>query len=114
MISDGKLTKGLSDGVAAFMSKLPDEKDDMVAFAEGDKAEKVTPREFFKGLMTNLGTVAEFSEVSADDGEEDTDNMDAQELGDKAAAFMADQKSKGIEITSAQAVKMVKAGKDKE
>lgn len=114
LITDGKMTEGLSDGVAAFMAKLPDDKEDMVAFAEGDDAKEVTPREFFKGLLTNLGTVAEFSEVSADEGKDDGNDMNAQELASEAAAFMDSQKAKGIEITSVQAVEAVKAGKHKE
>jgi hypothetical protein len=114
LIADGKMTEGLSDGVAASMAKLPDGKDDMVAFAEGDDVKKITPREFFKGLLTNLGTVAEFSEVSADDGEGDGIDMNAQELATEAMAFMESQKAKGIEMTSVQAVEAVKAGKHKE
>jgi len=114
LIADGKMTEGLSVGVAAFMAKLPDGEDDTVAFAEGDDAKEVTPRAFFKGLLTNLGTVAEFSEVSADDGKGDGEEMNAQELAAEAASFMESQKTKGIEITSVQAVAAVKAGKHKE
>jgi len=114
LIADGKMTEGLSNGVAAFMAKLPNGKDDMVAFAEGDDAKESTPREFFKGLLTSLGTVAEFAELSADDGEGDDNGMDSQELASEAVAFMDSQKAKGIEITSVQAVAAVKAGKHKE
>jgi hypothetical protein len=108
LIAEGKLTKGMADGVAAFMSKLPDGDDDAVAFAEGDNKE-TTPREFFKELLTNLGTVAEFGEVSADDGES-ADGMSAEELAKEAVAFMASERSKGIEITSSAAVAAVRAG----
>lgn len=65
LIKDGRLAPGVKDDVIAFMQGL--EATDTVDFSEGKSK---TPRQFFREFLDKAGTVIDFSERSAADGED--------------------------------------------
>ena len=69
-----KLPAGERDGVLAFMAQLADD-DGIVEFGEGAARVKLSPRAYFRGLLSRLPNAVEFSEV-ASDTQDDTGSAD--------------------------------------
>lgn len=104
LVADGKFAPGHKDATVAFMDSLDHQ--DVVEFGEGDE-NKQTPLEFFKGLLTKGGTVIDFSETTADDGQ-DVGEIDSVTIGHQARAYQEEEATKGRKITTLEAVAHVK------
>jgi len=75
LTGDGKLPPAIvTAGVVEFMETLEDGDDvDTIKFGEGDKAEDVSPRAWFKAHLESLPKLVEFSEVASDANAPDED-----------------------------------------
>jgi len=68
LVKSGQLTPAaMEKGIVSFMATLPGSADSVIKFAEGADAPKVSPREFFKDMLSGAGTVISFGETKAPD-----------------------------------------------
>jgi hypothetical protein len=109
LVKKGVLVPSARDGVLAFMAGLDHE--GTISFGEGDAKKEQSPRDYFRGLISQSGIVVNFAEVSKPDGEVEgvpSDQLAFGELlGTKARAYVAEQAAKGIAVSPEEAVRHV-------
>jgi len=110
LIDDGKLLPAQRQQTIDYAETLDDTRE--IEFSEGeDKKVKRTQLGQYLEMLANQPTQVDFAEHSkrGNDGQE----VDFAELSDRANAWKDKQKGLGKHISTAQAVRDVKAGKDK-
>ena len=113
LIKQGKVLPAQKVGLIEFMASL-DGDTLTVEFGEGDKAQKVSPRQFMADFLASMPKLVDFTEHSKPDGKQTADDLTADELAKKASAYHAKQKLAGQEISFSEAMAVVVAGKDGE
>lgn len=103
LIDDGKLVTGLKPKVVALMDGIGG--DDELSFADGDDTKQSNPVDLLKDILSAQPQIVAFGEV--DTGDEPFDSEDSAALANAAVAYQADQRSKGIEISTSDAVAFV-------
>lgn len=102
LVAEGRIAPGLKPGLVAFMDRL--DADQAVAFGEG-QAEQ-TPLAWFRGLLAQSGKIVEFGEA-APAGDEPVEFADPGEIAAAAIAYQTEQSAKGVEVSTAVAVRAV-------
>lgn len=105
-IKEGKVLASNRDGIVDFMEAL-----DGLEPASFAAEKKVTPLEFFQNLMKNNPKVVEFGEIAGEDVKAPETVENPVVFAEKIAAFCAEQESKGISISPAEAVERILGGK---
>lgn len=113
LIKQGKVLPAQKVGLIEFMASL-DGDTLTVEFGEGDKAQKVNPRQFMADFLASMPKLVDFTEHSKADGKQTADDLTAQELANKASAYHAKQKAVGNDISFSEAMAVVQSGKDTE
>jgi transcriptional regulator with XRE-family HTH domain len=108
----GAVTPGHKDTVVETLVML-DDQDVQVQFGEGENAEETPVGEALRGFIEALPEQIEFSEVTAEAGEESEarladDSAYARKLTEKAMAFKEEKAEEGITVTIDEAVNAVK------
>lgn len=106
LAAQGKFAPGHKAATVAFMDTL-DHKD-TVEFGEGEDG-KQTPLAFFKDLLTQGGTVVDFSEATADDDQDNQGEADARTIAAQAVAYQEQEAAKGRKVGTIEAVAHVRA-----
>ena len=105
-IKEGKVLASNRDGIVDFMEAL-----DGLEPASFAAEKKVTPLEFFQNLMKNNPKVVEFGEIAGEDVKAPETVENPVVFAEKIAAFCAEQESKGISISPAEAAERILGGK---
>ena len=105
-IKEGKVLASNKDGLVNFMEAL-----DGLEPASFSAEKQMTPLEFFQNMVKNQPKIVEFGEVAGNDVEapETVDNPVI--FAEKIAAFCAEQESKGIILSPAEAAERLLGGK---
>lgn len=111
LVKQGKVLPAQKVGLVEFMASL-DGETLTVEFGEGDKAQKVSPRQFMTDFLANQPKIIDFAEHSKGDGSQTPADLTAEELAKKASAYHAKQKAAGNEISFSEAMAVVQSGKD--
>lgn len=102
LIKEAKFPAGAKDATLAFMERLDAE--EVVSFGEGDAAPKATERGQFMELLKQFPKAVEFGERAAvGDTVEQGGEASAAEIATKITAYRNEQKSKGIDVSFAEA-----------
>lgn len=110
LIAAGKVLPAQKDQMVDFAMSL-DDGDTVVEFGEGEGKQTLSRRAFFLQHLDGLPKQVDFQERSRDDQTGKPTDLSDREVASRAIAFQEDQKSKGIVISTAQAVDAVRAGK---
>ena len=105
-IKEGKVLASNRDGIVDFMEAL-----DGLEPASFAAEKKVTPLEFFQNLIKNNPKVVEFGEIAGEDVKAPETVENPVIFAEKIAAFCAEQESKGISISPAEAAERILGGK---
>jgi len=111
LIKQGKVLPAQKVGLVEFMASL-DGETLTVEFGEGDKAQKVSPRQFMTDFLANQPKIIDFAEHSKGDGSQTPADLTAEEIQKKITAYVAKQKATGNEISFSEAAAVVQSGKD--
>lgn len=111
LIKDGKLLPG-NKAVAVASLDFIAAQDKPVEFGEGDDKGTLTV-DSFKAFLTTLPKQVEFSEVAGTDDKK-TDALSDAEIAQRAREYKGRRDAAGGNISFAEAVDVVRAGKDKE
>lgn len=84
----------------AFMDRLHGDGADVVSFGEGES--RPADQIFREDFLARIPPAVNFSEVARAGGE--NRELDAEQLGKSAAAYRAEQATKGVHISQTQAV----------
>lgn len=104
LIAAGKVLPANKARVIDFAASLSDE-GECLDFAEAGKGKDVlTQRASYLRLLEQGPKLVEFGEMSRDERQADKKVISPRELGEKAAAYRAEQRKKGIEISTTDAV----------
>jgi hypothetical protein len=106
IVTAGKFPSGEKAGLVAFMEALP-AGEAVIEFAEpGGKTAKVAPGDYLMGLLDRLPNLVDFGEVA---GSADTVNFaeDTRSISLLAEKHIAEQRSLGRDVSSAEAVQHV-------
>lgn len=110
LIAAGKVLPAQKDQMVDFAMSL-DDGDTVVEFGEGEGKQTLSRRAFFLQHLDGLPKQVDFNEHSRDDKTGNSGDLSDREVASRAIAFQEDQKSKGIVISTGQAVDAVRAGK---
>ena len=105
-IKEGRVLASNKDGIVDFMEAL-----DGIEPASFAAEKKVTPLEFFQNLIKNNPKVVEFGEIAGEDVKAPETVENPVIFAEKIAAFCAEQESKGISISPAEAAERILGGK---
>ena len=105
-IKEGKVLASNRDGIVDFMEAL-----DGLEPASFAAEKKVTTLEFFQNLIKNNPKVVEFGEIAGEDVKAPETVENPVIFAEKIAAFCAEQESKGISISPAEAAERILGGK---
>lgn len=109
LIKQGKIAPGHKDAIVGVLGALSTEA--TVSFKEDDGEKTVAAADALKKVLSEQKPVVDFGEHSKDDNTELDGDMTEIELSQKAVAYQESMKAKGIEISIADAVGAVVAGK---
>ena len=104
-IKEGRVLASNKDGIVDFMEAL-----DGIEPASFAAEKKVTPLEFFQNLIKNNPKVVEFGEIAGEDVKTPGTVENPVVFAEKIAAFCAEQESKGISISPAEAAERILGG----
>jgi hypothetical protein len=94
------------NGLIEFIASLDAEQE--IEFSEGGKTKKLPSAAFIKDLLSHLPNLVEFKEVAT--GQTPDPETDPHKIAIKARQYVAEQKSKGIEISYTEAVSHIIGG----
>jgi transcriptional regulator with XRE-family HTH domain len=115
----GAVTPGHKDTLVEALVALDREEDAAVQFGEGEDAEKQPVADALRMFIKDLPQQIEFSEVTAEGGEESEARLAdgsayARKLTEKAMAFQEEKAEEGIAVTIDEAVNAVKEDFDED
>ena len=106
LIKDGKLITGLKPKVIALMDAVGGD-DDVgdLSYVDGGETKKGSALSLLKDVLGAQAKIVDFTETDMDD--EPVDTGDSEALAAAATSYMAEQKSKGIDVSASDAVEYV-------
>lgn len=110
LVKEGRVLPAQKASVVEFAMSLA-EGEATINFGEGDKAEKVTQREAYLRQLAAQPKAVDYGEHAGGAAQGGTDELDSQQLADKAIAYRKKQADAGKEISFTEAVGAVVAGK---
>lgn len=111
LIAEGKLTPAQAEGLSEFALTLPES---TLEFSRGDgdgkQTVKTATRDWFADFLKALPkqvAMKKDAKTGGDDGESGDWTQDPEKVAAKAVEYQAEQRSKGLEISTAAAVNHV-------
>jgi hypothetical protein len=103
LIDDGRLVTDQKSRVVALMDAMAG--NDELSFADGDETKTSSPVDLLKDVLLAQPKIVAFGETNT--GDEPADPGNVEDIANKAIAYQADQRARGIEVSTSDAVAFI-------
>lgn len=118
LIDEGRVLPAERENEINYLESLDADNTEAVEFSEGegDKAtkKKLSQRAAYLDRLAKRPPIVDFQERAAADASGESDSTDFAEQAEEAAAYREQERAKGRQLSAAQALRAVKAGKHKQ